>query len=136
MSHCHLSSQVARGNSGAGPCHLPLLKQVRNGHMSASGLTRNGRGCTMATNYASKKSPDYWALHPTTGLFTRLLGFSPGDRALRPTIGLCIRRLGFAPDDWAFIRIPTESEKNRSEKAKRAAGRIKARDIDTSVEAY
>ena len=50
-------------------------------------------------------SPDYWALHPTTGLFTRLLGFSPNYWALHPTTWLCIRLLGFASNYWAFIRI-------------------------------
>ena len=39
-------------------------------HMSASDLTPDGKCYKMRTNYAGKK----W---PTTGLFTRLLGFSP-----------------------------------------------------------
>ena len=47
-------------------------------------------------------SPDYWALHPTTGLCPRLLGFDPDYWALHPTTGLCARLLGFAPDDWAL----------------------------------
>ena len=46
---------------------------------------------------------DYWALHPTTGLFTRRLSFSPEDWALHPTTGLCIRLLGFASDYWALL---------------------------------
>ena len=56
----------------------------------------------MEANYAGKKvtrllgfAPDYWALHPTTGLCTRPLGF-------HPTTGLCTRLLGFAPDYWAL----------------------------------
>ena len=47
-------------------------------------------------------SPDYWAFHPTTGLFTRLLGFAPDCWALHPTIGLFTQLLGFAPDYWAL----------------------------------
>ena len=77
-------------------------------HMSATGLTANGKYRKIDTNYAGKKlkilgrGPDYWALHPTTGLFTRLFGFSPDDWAFHPTTGLFTRRLGFAPDDWAL----------------------------------
>ena len=37
-------------------------------------------------------------LHPSTGCFTRLLGFAPDYWALHPTSGLCIRLLGFAFD--------------------------------------
>ena len=55
------------------------------------------------TNVHDKKksqhtAPDYWALHPTTGLCTQLLGFAPDDWALDPTTGL-------SPDYWAFTRI-------------------------------
>ena len=39
-------------------------------------------------------------MHPTTGIFTRLLGFAPDYWAFHPTTGLCTRRLGFAPDYW------------------------------------
>ena len=48
-------------------------------------------------------APDYWALHPITGLFTRLLGFSRDYCAFHPTTGLCTRLLGFAPEDWALL---------------------------------
>ena len=48
-----------------------------------------------------QKSPDYWALQPTTGLFTHLLSFAPDDWAFHPTHGLFTRLLGFAPDYWA-----------------------------------
>ena len=47
-------------------------------------------------------APDYWAFHPTTGLCTRRLGFSPDYWAFQPTTGLCIQLLGFSPDYWAF----------------------------------
>ena len=79
--------------------------------MSATGLTANGKYRKIDTNYAGKKikilgtGPDYWALHPTTGLFTRLLGFAPDDWALHPKTGLFTRPPGFAPDDRAFIPI-------------------------------
>ena len=66
----------------------------------------------------AKKSPDYWALHPTTGLCTRLLGFAPESWALHPTAGLLpdywdlhpttglfIQLLGFEPEYWVSIRI-------------------------------
>ena len=65
--------------------------------MSAAGLTANGKYRKIDSNYAGKKIkilglvPDYWALHPTTGLCTRLLGFSPDYWALHPTTGLCTR---------------------------------------------
>ena len=42
--------------------------------------------------------------HPTAGLCTRRLGFSPDDLAFHPTTGLFARRLGFAPDHWAFTQ--------------------------------
>ena len=66
---------------------------------------------------------DNWALHPTTGLCTRLLGshpttgictqlywalrpttlgFPPDYWTLHPTTGLCTRPLGLAPDNWAL----------------------------------
>ena len=70
--------------------------------MAASGLTPNGKTCKMEANDAGKKSPDYWAFHPTTGLFTRLLGFAPDYWALHPTTGLFTRLLGFEPDYWAL----------------------------------
>ena len=65
--------------------------------MSATGLTVNGKCRKIDTYYAGKKSK-YWAFHPTTVLFTRLLGFAPDYWTLQPTTGLCTRRLGFAPD--------------------------------------
>ena len=43
-------------------------------------------------------APDYQALHSTTGLCTRLLGFAPDYWALQPTTGLCSRLLGSAAD--------------------------------------
>ena len=62
--------------------------------------------------------PDYWALHPTTGLCTRLLGLAPDSwalhsttrlssdhGALHPTTGLCTRLLGITSDCWAFTRL-------------------------------
>ena len=48
-----------------------------------------------STQITLAKNSKYWALHPTTGLCTRLLG-------LHPTTGLCTRLLGFAPDYRAF----------------------------------
>ena len=42
-------------------------------------------GGTRKQMMLAKRLPDYWALYPTTGLSTRLLGF--------------------ASDYWAFIRI-------------------------------
>ena len=80
-------------------------------HMSATGLTANGKCRKINTDCAGKKfkilgiGPDYWALHPTTGLCTRLLGFAPGDWAFHLTTGLSTRLLGFALDYWAFIRL-------------------------------
>ena len=56
-------------------------------YMSATGLTANGKYRKIDTNYAGKKSK-YLALHPTTGLCTRLLGFAPDYWALHPTTGL------------------------------------------------
>ena len=62
----------------------PLMPQ----HMSATGLTANGKYSKIDTNYAGKKfkilgfAPDYWAFHPTTGLCTRLLGFHPNTQFL------------------------------------------------------
>ena len=47
-------------------------------------------------------SPDYWAFHPTTGLFTRLLCFSPDCCTSHPKTGLFTRRLGCSPEDWAL----------------------------------
>ena len=43
-------------------------------------------------------SPNYWAFHPTTWLFTQLLGFTPNYWALHPTTGL-------PPEYWASTRI-------------------------------
>ena len=66
--------------------------------MAATGLTAKGKYRKIDTNYAGKKlkilglAPDYWALHPTTGLFTRLLGF--------------------APEKWAFTRLLPEPSGN------------------------
>ena len=43
-------------------------------HLSATGLTANGKYRKIGTNYAGKKfnilgtGPDYWAFHPTTAL--------------------------------------------------------------------
>ena len=54
--------------------------------------------CTRLLGFA----PDYWALHPTTGLCTRLLSFSPDYWALHPTTRLCTRPLSFSPDNWAL----------------------------------
>ena len=65
-------------------------------HMSAAGLTRNGKFTKMDNNYTGKKN------HPTAGLLTRLLGFAPNYWAFHPTTGLCTRLLGFAPDCWAL----------------------------------
>ena len=53
----------------------------------------------------AKKLPDYWALHPKTGLCTRLLGFALDYWALHPTTGLWTRQVGFAPDHWAEIGV-------------------------------
>ena len=56
-------------------------------------------------------SSDYLAFHPTTRLFTRLLGFAPDYWALHPTTALFIRLLGFHPTTgqvlnyWDFIQI-------------------------------
>ena len=62
-------------------------------HVSVSGLTPNGKLWKIDANYAGNKinilafAPDYWALHPTTGLCTRLLGFAPDYWALHTTTG-------------------------------------------------
>ena len=64
--------------------------------------------CTRLLGFA----PDYWALHPTTGLCIRLLDFAPDYWALHPTTGLCTRRLGFAPDDWAKIGVARKTLKS------------------------
>ena len=67
-------------------------------------MTANGKWREIDTNYAGKKfkilgtGPDYWALHPTTALFTGLLGFAPDYWALYPTVRLFTRLLGFASD--------------------------------------
>ena len=54
--------------------------------------------CTRLLGFA----PDDWAQHTTTGLFTRLPGFAPDYWAFHPTTGLCTRLLGFVPDYWAL----------------------------------
>ena len=84
--------------------------------MFATGLTANGKYRELGTTYAGTKSK-YWALLPTTGLFTRLLGFAPDSLAFHPTTGVApeywafTRLLGFCPktrfllDWWAFPRI-------------------------------
>ena len=64
-----------------------------------------------------RSSPDYWALHPTTGLgnrpttgrCTRMHGFAPDCKALQPTTGLCPRRLGFHPNTRILTQIPKSS---------------------------
>ena len=83
---------------------LPWAYERYHEHMSATGLTANGKCRKTDTNYADKKikilgtGPDYWA-------FTRLLGFALDYWALHSTTGLFIRLLGFAPDYWTFTRL-------------------------------
>ena len=47
-------------------------------------------------------SRNYWAFHATTRLFTQLLGFSPDYWAFHPTTGLFTQLLSFPTSYWAF----------------------------------
>ena len=58
--------------------------------------------CTRLLGFA----PDYWALHPTTGICTRRLGFAPDHCAFHPKTRLCTLQLGFHPNTLFLTQAP------------------------------